>query len=204
MVDVATRFPHLVQTCAQRTSAILTRYTSLRSFNEANARNPPEDRFVILDYDLCSLYTQDLFSAFLAYKNIWAELSDMLKNPERYQERDPGPEVKDPVLLTPKGLNEARLLARKGMTQITDITKALITQPSLADLDENGRQRTVPYMWPSELKKRMPVSTYIHILPIYGVTYRIIDNTPWSHHSRTSCSCPKGYKLWLAHGRRSW
>lgn len=160
VVDVATRFPHLVQTCAQRTSAILTRYTSLRSFNEVNARNPPEDRFRILDYDLCSLYTQDLFSGFLAYKNIWADLSDMLKYTEHYQERDPGPEVPDPVLLTSKGLNEARLLARKGMTQISDITKALITEPSLADLDENGQQRAVPYMWPSELRKRMPVSQF--------------------------------------------
>ena len=158
VVDVATRFPHLVQTCAQRTSAILTRYTSLRSFNETNARNALDDKFVILDYDLCSLYTQDLFSAFLAYKNIWAELSDMLKYAERYQERDAGPDAPDPITLTPKGLNEARLLARKGMTQITDITKALITNPSLADLDENGQQRAVPYMWPSELRKRMPVS----------------------------------------------
>lgn len=158
VVDVATRFPHLVQTCAQRTSAILTRYTSLRSFNEANARNPPEDKFRILDYDLCSLYTQDLFSAFLEYKNLWAELSDMLKYTEQYDEREPGRDVPNPIQLTPKGLNEAKLLARKGMTQISDITKALITEPSLADLDENGQQRAVPYMWPSELRKRMPVS----------------------------------------------
>ena len=157
VVDVATRFPHLVQTCAQRTSAILTRYTSLRSFNEADARNPPEDKFNILDYDLCSLYTQDLFSAFLAYKNIWAELSDMLKYTEQYRERDQSPDVSDPILLTPKSLNEARLLARKGMTQISDTTKDLITNPSLADLDENGNQRPVSYMWPSELRKRMPV-----------------------------------------------
>ncbi len=158
VVDVATRFPHLVQKCAQRTSAILTRYTSLRSFNELNARNSPDDRFRILDYDLCSLYTQDLFSAFLAYKNIWAELSDMLKFTEQYREREQGKDVPNPIELTSKGLNEARLLARKGMTQISDITKALITEPSLADLDENGQQRAVPYMWPSELRKRMPVN----------------------------------------------
>ncbi|KAL2052672.1 hypothetical protein ABVK25_006912 [Lepraria finkii] len=157
VVDVATRFPHLVQTCAQRTSAILTRYTSLRSFNEANARNPPEDKFRILDYELCSIYTQDLFSGFLAYKNIWGELSDMLKHPGQYRERDPGPDVPNPIQLTPKGMNEARMLARKGMTQITDLTKALITEPSLADLDENGQQRGVPYMWPGELRKRLPI-----------------------------------------------
>jgi len=157
VVDVATRFPHLVQTCAQRTSAILTRYTSLRSFNETNERNPADDRFRILDYDLCSLYTQDLFSAFLAYKNIWAEISDILKYTEQYRERDQAKDVPNPVQLNPKALNEARQLARKGMTQISDITKALITEPSLADLDEHGQERAVPYMWPGELKKRLPV-----------------------------------------------
>ena len=157
VVDVATRFPHLVQTCAQRTSAVLTRYTSLRSFNEANARNPPDDRFRILDYDLCSLYTQDLFSAFLAYKNIWKDLSDMLKHTEEYKEREQSRDIPNPIQLTPQGLNEARLLARKGMTQISDITKDLITEPSLADLNENHEQRPVPYMWPSELRTRMPV-----------------------------------------------
>lgn len=157
VVDVATRFPHLVQTCAQRTSAILTKYTSLRSFNETNERNPADDRFNILDYDLCSLYTLDLFSAFLAYKNIAADLSDMLKYTDSYRERDPGKDVPNPVQLNPKALNEARQLARKGMTQISDLTKALITKPSLADLDERGQQSPLPYMWPGELKKRLPV-----------------------------------------------
>ena len=157
VVDVATRFPHLVQTCAQRTSAVLPRYTSLRSFNEANARNPPEDKFRILDYDLCSLYTQDLFSAFLAYKNIWTELSEMMKNSEQYRERDPSTDVPNPIQLTPQSLNEARLLARKGLTQITDVTKELIYNPALADLDEQGNQRPVPYTFPGEIRKRMPV-----------------------------------------------
>ena len=157
VVDVATRFPHLVQTCAQRTSAVLTRYTSLRSFNEANARNPPEDKFRILDYDLCSIYTQDLFSAFLAYKNIWTELSEMMKNSEQYRERDPSTDVPNPIQLTPQSLNEARLLARKGLTQITDVTKELIYNPALADLDEQGNQRPVPYTFPAEIRKRMPV-----------------------------------------------
>ena len=158
VVDVATRFPHLVQTCAQRTSAVLTRYTSLRSFNEANARNAPKDKFRILDYELCSLYTQDLFNAFLAYKNIRTELSDMLKSPEQYREREPSSDVPNPIHLNAKDMNEATQMARKAMVQIKDITKALITEPSLADLDEHGQQRPVPYMWPGELRKRLPVN----------------------------------------------
>lgn len=182
VVDVATRFPHLVQTCAQRTSAILTRYTSLRSFNEANARNALDDKYVILDYDLCSLYTQDLFDAYLSYKNIWSELSDMLKYTEQYRERDQGKDVPNPIQLTPKGLNEARLLARKGMTQISDITKSLITEPELAGLDENGQQRAVPYMWPSELRKRMPVRTFLLFHSDNETTNHLTDPTPRPHH----------------------
>ena len=157
VVEVATRFPHLVETCAQRTSAILTRYTSLRSFNELDARNPPEEKFRILDYDLCTLYTLDLFSDFLAYKSIWADLTDMLKHSEQYRERDPTKSVPNPIPLTIKGLEEARLLSRKGLTQITDATKALITSPGMADLDESGQQRPVPYTWPGDLKARLPV-----------------------------------------------
>lgn len=181
VVDVATRFPHLVQTCAQRTSAVLTRYTSLRSFNEANARNPAEDKFRILDYDLCSLYTQDLFSAFLAYKNIWTELSEMMKNSEQYRERDPSTDVPNPIQLTPQSLNEARLLARKGLTQITDVTKELIYNPALADLDEQGNQRPVPYTWPGEIRKRMPVRRQ-SCMSMEELTDETIDSPPRSHN----------------------
>ena len=160
VASVASKFPHLVETCAQRTSAILTRYTSLRSFSEANARNPPEEKFRILDYDLCSLYTQELFSAYLAYKNVWAELSEILKHPEQYREREPSQSCPDPILLTPESLSEARMQARKGLTQITDATKDLETDPSLADLDANGQIRQPVYVWPGELRKRMPVRIF--------------------------------------------
>ena len=81
----------------------------------------------------------------------------MMKSPDRYRERDPSTDVPDPITLTPQSLNEARLLARKGLTQITDVTKDLIYNPSLADLDGNGNQRPVPYAWPGEVRKRMPV-----------------------------------------------
>ena len=203
VVDVATRFPHLVQTCAQRTSAVLTRYTSLRSFNEANARNPPDDRFCILDYDLCSLYTQDLFSAFLAYKNIWAELSDIMKNPDQYRERDPGTDVPDPIKLTPQSLNEARLLARKGLTQITDVTKELIYNPKLADLDEQGNQRPVPYTWPGEIRKRMPVRRHGNHSPISIRLTRQTDPPPRHHDPRANRPRPARHQLRPPHGPRN-
>ena len=81
----------------------------------------------------------------------------MLKYTEQYREREQSQNVPNLISLTSKDLNEAKLLARKGMTQISDIIKALITEPSLADLDENGQQRAVSYMWSSELRKRMSI-----------------------------------------------
>ena len=161
VVEVASRFPHLVETCPQRTSAILTRYTSLRSFNEADAQNLSEDKFRILDYDLCSFYTQELFGAFLAYKNVWAEITEMLKHPELYREREPTKPYPHPILLAPQSLGEARLLARKGLTEITEATKALETNPDLASLDKNGQMRKPVYSLPGELKERLPVSLLV-------------------------------------------
>ena len=57
VVDVASRFPHMVEECAQRTSAILTRYTGLRTFQEEDAKNDKDHKFNILDYDLVKFYT---------------------------------------------------------------------------------------------------------------------------------------------------
>ena len=190
VASVASRFPHLVETCAQRTSAILTRYTSLRSFNELNTRNAPDDKFQILDYDLCSLYTQELFSAYLAYKNVWSELSEILRHPEQYQEREPSHTCPDPILLTAKSLNEARIIARKGLTQITEATKALETEPRLANLDENGQMRKPVYEWPDELKKRMPVRQHAEIPSLPCTDPLEIETTCWSDSAGKGRLCP--------------
>ena len=81
----------------------------------------------------------------------------MLKSPEQYREREPSSDVPNPIRLNAKDMSDATQMARKAMVQIKDTTKALITEPSLADLDEHGQQRPVPYMWPGELRKRLPV-----------------------------------------------
>ena len=156
-MDVASKFPHMVQNSAQRISAILTKYTSLRSFAAANAKLGGTG-YVIKNYDLCALYTQDLFSAYCAYKVLWTHISDMLKHPNSYREREKSKEVPDPVQINPKSLNEARVLARRGLTLIADETAKLVKQPELADVDSNGNPRPLPYPWPGELGMRLPVS----------------------------------------------
>ncbi|MCJ1287446.1 hypothetical protein MMC26_006797 [Xylographa opegraphella] len=161
VVDVASRFPHLVETSAQRTSAILTKYSSLRSFVSANAtliaKNGPTGGYSIKNYELCQLYTMDLFSAYMAYKSIWTQLSDMMKHTHRFQEREKSKDVPDPIALTAESLNEARLFARKEMTLIADENARLIREPELSDVDDNGEQRPLPYTYPGKLAIRLPV-----------------------------------------------
>ena len=159
VVAVASRFPNMVETCSQKTSAILTRYTCLRSFQEENAKLPQNNKFLIKNYELCSLYTQELFNAYMANKQIKSKIADMAKYPERYRERKKSKHIPDPVEMTPQGLHEARLEARKGMVQITDEAMALVTHPELADISKVDHSlRAPPCADPNELARRLPVS----------------------------------------------
>lgn len=158
VVDVASRFPNLVEYCAERTSAILTSYTCLRNFHEEDAKLGPDKHFVIKKYELCSLYTQDLYNAYMVYKEAWVRISDTIKNPEKYREREKSERVPFPVELTSRSLNDARLQARKGLVQITDESARLVTNPELADVQANGELRPLPVAYPGELVERLPVS----------------------------------------------
>ncbi|KAF2728045.1 hypothetical protein EJ04DRAFT_119859 [Polyplosphaeria fusca] len=102
VVAVANAFPSMVARSSARTQAILTRFTSLRSFqawkwgrlleekraweadpkNQAGAENNKdgkqkyEEPVIILNYVPCSLYTADLFDALMSYKKIWKRIGD--------------------------------------------------------------------------------------------------------------------------------
>lgn len=54
--------------------AVLTPYTSLRSFKEWQFNNNLD--FKPLDYSTCTLYTEDLFSAYMSYKLIWKKINN--------------------------------------------------------------------------------------------------------------------------------
>jgi hypothetical protein len=159
---VACRFPHLVESSAQKTAAILTKYTSLRSFVAENAKlttkGGKEAGFHIKDYSLCQLYSMDLFSAYMIYKQIWMTLTDMMKHMDRYRQREKSKDVHDPLPLTPKSLSEARELARRQMTIITRENARLAVEPERAEVEVHGDPKALPYTHPNELLWRLPVS----------------------------------------------
>ncbi|KAF2421478.1 hypothetical protein EJ08DRAFT_641341 [Tothia fuscella] len=56
---VAMEFPDRVAACPQKTYAILTKYTSLRSFHEQTVKGSP------LDYEIAGIYTSSLLDAYV-------------------------------------------------------------------------------------------------------------------------------------------
>jgi len=102
VVAVANAFPSMVARSSARTQAILTRYTSLRSFQtwkwarlleerrtwESDPRNQKggehnkdgkrmyEETVIILNYVPCALYTAELFDALMIYKKLWKKIGE--------------------------------------------------------------------------------------------------------------------------------
>ena len=102
VVAVANAFPSMVARSSARTQAILTRYTSLRSFQawkwarlleerkiwESDPKNQKggennksgneryEEPAIILNYVPCTLYTAELFDALMNYKKLWKRIGE--------------------------------------------------------------------------------------------------------------------------------
>lgn len=113
VVAVANAFPSMVARSSARTQAILTRYTSLRSFqswkwsrlmeerkiwdsdpknqkggeNNKSGKEMYEEPVIILNYVPCAIYTAELFDALMMYKKLWKSIGEMLANPSQYKIR---------------------------------------------------------------------------------------------------------------------
>lgn len=92
----------MVARSSARTEAILTKYTSLRSFqawkwktleeerqlwekdpanqkggpNNKDGKNQYDEPDIILNYVPCALYTADLFDSLMIYKKLWKDIGD--------------------------------------------------------------------------------------------------------------------------------
>ena len=155
VIATANEFPNQVAQYSQRISAILMDYRSLRSFHVYNAKLPKS--LTVRDYSLCDLYTTDLFSAYMGFKALWKAISAMIKDPKSYKAVSKSDEVPDPVQLNPNSLNNARIECRKGMTQILEETKLLVTNPEIAKVGPDGEMKKPPFTVPGELKARLPI-----------------------------------------------
>ena len=120
VVYVANKFPAMVADFPERTSAVLMKYTSLKSFHKENAKRAGPDRLFVNDYSLCSQYTMDLFSAYMVYKKIWAEIADMIANPGDYKTLESTSTGAPPIKTDTLSLNKARRECRGAMIQILD------------------------------------------------------------------------------------
>ncbi|KAK3395072.1 hypothetical protein B0H63DRAFT_63955 [Podospora didyma] len=100
LTRVAMEFADRVAICPQRTYAILTKYSSLRSFHEQTVKGSP------LDYEIAGIYTSALLDSYMEYKAMWADLSQMIKDIER-----------GTVKLRNRKVAEDKLLQYKNSTQ---------------------------------------------------------------------------------------
>jgi hypothetical protein len=106
VVAVANAFPSMVARSSARTQAILTRYTSLRSFQtwkwsrlleerrmwendqksqkggewNKDGKQRYEEPVIVLNYVPCSLYTADLFDALMIYKRTWKKIGESMSS----------------------------------------------------------------------------------------------------------------------------
>ncbi|CAK5273697.1 unnamed protein product [Mycena citricolor] len=66
--SVAMEFPEHVMACPMRTNAILTKYTSLKSFYQKSIKGSP------LDYENAGVYSSALLDAYMDYKVMWRNI----------------------------------------------------------------------------------------------------------------------------------
>ncbi|KAI9859457.1 MAG: hypothetical protein M1824_003798 [Vezdaea acicularis] len=81
MFASAAAFPSRVETCPQRTWAILTKYTANRSFVEWSS----EMNFISLEYDAVNSYTAELFENFMDYKQLLKLVQGIMANRDKYK-----------------------------------------------------------------------------------------------------------------------
>ncbi|KAI9924691.1 hypothetical protein MW887_006543 [Aspergillus wentii] len=156
----ALRFPSLVAKTPVRTHAVLTKYTSLKSFyakgTDGKTNKAP------LSYENAGVYTAILQDTFLDYKNIYkharlleADVDEGTKTLKQstFSETPEAPEghVKKPFPATLTGLESAKLSIRKMMNAIVKEVDEITKKPELASGD-----RDLPCQSPVIFKQYLP------------------------------------------------
>jgi hypothetical protein len=145
MLRVAAHFPEMCAKCPQKTSAILTRYTSLLSFHKYAQKYTP------LTYENAGVYTADLLDDYMWYKLMAKDLRVIDDDLDQY-ERGEDP---DRFEVTPEGLDQAQRLIRQQMVKIVNQVDAVKLNPKRA---EDALNTTEPiYINPGIIAAKLPV-----------------------------------------------
>ncbi|KAI0340777.1 hypothetical protein BDW22DRAFT_1359593 [Trametopsis cervina] len=79
--QVAIAFPERIMACPLRTNAILTKYTSLKSFYSKKIKGTP------LDYENAGVYSAALLDAYMDYKIMWRNIHNAIWEVEQGQSK---------------------------------------------------------------------------------------------------------------------
>jgi len=125
ILQAATEFPSRVSKYPETCFAIVTRYEHLNSFV---AKPPGWWHLNSIQYDLATVYTNDLLDSFLEYKSILKQLNDIISNSSNYEKAN------DPEAFSPdwRALIPVKSEVKKQMALIVKAVLAVTANPDLA------------------------------------------------------------------------
>ena len=105
LVKIANAFPSLVAIKSARIRAVLTPYSSLKSFqdwiHETNIDDALKLSNMVVKYDLCSVYVETLYADFNAFGRLCADIDEMINHIDDYEARKKQP--KEDRSVRPRG-----------------------------------------------------------------------------------------------------
>lgn len=85
LIQIANAFPTFVASTSAKIRAVLTPYSSVRSFQELQLKFP--DHPLTLNYDRCALFAEALYEDYQAFRTMWTDIGSILASPEKYSAR---------------------------------------------------------------------------------------------------------------------
>jgi hypothetical protein len=136
LIQIANAFPSFVAVTSAKIRAVLTPYSSVRSFQELQLKFPEHP--LTLNYDRCALFAEALYVDYKAFSSMWDDIGDMVASPEKWSPRK---EIKEKVNTAPTAIlpgdelpvipSDAASLQADGITAIPR-RLTLVTIPDVA------------------------------------------------------------------------
>lgn len=109
-------------------SAVLTKYTAVRSFLEAIPGVTP------LDYDNTGIYMADLLDAYMEWKSLWSQVNKIMEGPNKYEARgEPIPVVEEQQVSMQNDGESAEMVVHSEEAAPSAVVKKDVPAASITD-----------------------------------------------------------------------
>ncbi|KAG5644903.1 hypothetical protein DXG03_007455 [Asterophora parasitica] len=136
---VAMEFPEHVMACPMYTSAILTKYTSLKSFYEKSIRGSP------LDYENAGVYSAALLDAYMDYKMMWRNIQQAAWEVEQgMSEANSKGDMPEFAELSLEAKANYDMQLKRYQLKVEQIEHARVTPPPVTVIYQNAVPQSAP------------------------------------------------------------